>query len=71
LAKLAVLPEEAVFVGDRLYDDVMGAQAVGMRGVLTRQYRREGVEGHPIVPDRVIEALSELPGYIEELQQTE
>ncbi len=71
LEKLNVQPEEAVFVGDRLYDDVMGAQAVGMRGVLTRQYRREGVEGHPIVPDRVIESLSELPGYIAELQQAE
>jgi putative hydrolase of the HAD superfamily len=33
LKALALAPEEAVFVGDRLWDDVLGAQQVGMRTI--------------------------------------
>jgi putative hydrolase of the HAD superfamily len=55
-------PGETVFVGDRLYDDVSGAQAVGMRGILTRQYRQE--DDPDFAPDAVIEHLSELPGVL-------
>jgi putative hydrolase of the HAD superfamily len=60
LDRLRVEAVEAVFVGDRLLDDVTGAQAVGMRAVHTRQFRqessREGVE-----PDATIESIAELP----------
>jgi len=59
LARVGAEPGETVFVGDRLYDDVSGAQAVGMRGVLTRQFRRE--EDPAYRPDAVIEHLKELP----------
>lgn len=48
-----------VFVGDRLNDDITGAQAVGMRAVLTREFRQE--EPADVRPDAVIERLSELP----------
>jgi len=51
-----------VFVGDRLVDDIAGAQAVGMRAVLTRQYRSE--EPDSIAPDAVIEHITELPGVL-------
>jgi FMN phosphatase YigB (HAD superfamily) len=34
---LGVTPDEAVFVGDRLQDDVAGAQATGMRAVWVRR----------------------------------
>lgn len=64
LNELGVTPQEAVFVGDRLVDDVGGARAVGMRAVLTHQYRQEplnGVRPRGMAPDAVIGRLSELP----------
>ncbi|NBV90132.1 MAG: HAD family hydrolase [Actinobacteria bacterium] len=33
LYNLDVLPEEAAFVGDRMFDDIHGAQSIGMRGI--------------------------------------
>ncbi len=68
LSELGVAPGEAVFVGDRLVDDVAGAQAVGMRAVLTHQYRQEPFEGAPVTPDAVISRLSELPQAIERIE---
>lgn len=59
LKELDVKPVDAIFVGDRLVDDVAGAQAIGMRAVLTQQYRRE--EPEDIKPDAVIGRVSELP----------
>jgi putative hydrolase of the HAD superfamily len=58
LSRLGTDPAETVFVGDRLYDDVNGAQAVGMRAVLTRQFRAE--EDPQFRPDAVIDHLREL-----------
>jgi putative hydrolase of the HAD superfamily len=63
LTRMVAEPAEAVFVGDRLYDDVGGAQAVGMRAVQTRQFRAEDdPEAHP---DAVIDHLRELPAVLE------
>ncbi len=50
-------PSRAVFVGDRPYDDVFGAQRVGMRGVL-RPNRH--MPGYDVTPDAVIGSLPEL-----------
>src|SRR5438132_11092303 len=41
LGRVSVDAGEAVFVGDRLLDDVSGARDVGMRTVLTHQFRQE------------------------------
>ena len=41
LGRVQADPGEAVFVGDRLLDDVSGARGVGMRTVLTHQFRQE------------------------------
>jgi putative hydrolase of the HAD superfamily len=60
LAELHVDPSEAVFVGDRVKDDIGGAQSLGMRGVLTRQFRQEEFEGTGISPAGVIDRLSDL-----------
>ncbi len=61
-AAIGVAPVACIFVGDRPYDDISGAQQVGMRTVL-----REGgtVPAHPVVPDRTIRSLSELVPVVE------
>ena len=55
-------PAHTVFVGDRLNDDVVGAQAVGMRTILTREFRQE--EPGDVEPDAVVDSLTEVPGVI-------
>jgi putative hydrolase of the HAD superfamily len=59
LARLGAEAAQTVFVGDRLYDDISGAQAVGMRGVQTKQFRQE--DDPSFRPDAVIDHLRELP----------
>lgn len=61
-------PAEAVFVGDRLFDDIHGAKAIGMRAVLVPHSRipagqRGDVEG---VPDAVVGRLADLLAVIDE-----
>lgn len=67
LNELKVRPEEAVFVGDRLHDDIGGAQRLGMRGVLTHEFRQEALDSQPVKPDLVIDRLPELVPYVKEL----
>jgi putative hydrolase of the HAD superfamily len=62
LNALGESPADAVFVGDRLNDDVVGAQAVGMRTILTREFRVE--EPSDVRPDAVVEKLAEVPDVI-------
>jgi putative hydrolase of the HAD superfamily len=56
-------PESCVFVGDRPYDDVHGAQAVGMRTVLIPNSDVPAFD--TAVPDAVIGSLSELRPLVE------
>ena len=49
LSSLDVAPERAVFVGDRIRDDVAGAQSAGMRAVLLTG--RHPVEATGVIPD--------------------
>jgi putative hydrolase of the HAD superfamily len=62
LMRLGAEPASTVFVGDRLYDDVSGAQAVGMRAVQTRQFRQEADPA--LAPDAAIDHLRELPAVL-------
>lgn len=55
-------PARAVFVGDRLYDDVFGAKSYGMRAVLRPN---PAVPSHAVEPDAVITALPELIDLVE------
>ena len=50
-------PRRAVFVGDRLYDDVFGAKALGMRAV---HRRNAAVPSYAVEPDATIGRLPEL-----------
>jgi putative hydrolase of the HAD superfamily len=56
---------ETVFVGDRIDADVEGPAKLGMRTVLTQQYRAEDPNIAPVKPDAVITHLRELPGVVE------
>ena len=64
LAKVGVEPSKAVFVGDRIREDVQGPKSVGMRAVLTREWRQEDDPG---VADFVIARLGELPTVLNRL----
>ncbi len=55
-------PRTAVFVGDRPYDDISGAKALGMRAVLRPN---PAVPGHPVEPDATIERLPELLPFVD------
>ena len=68
LDELEVAPREALFVGDRMIDDVGGARGVGMRAVLTHQYRQEPPDGGSAPPDAVIRRLSELPAALDRIE---
>lgn len=59
LDELNAEPSQAVFVGDRLVEDIGGAQKVGMKGILRRAARRD--YSAPITPDARIDQLKELP----------
>ncbi|MGI8792457.1 MAG: HAD family hydrolase [Acidimicrobiales bacterium] len=55
-------PTRAVMVGDRLFDDIFGAKALGMRTV----YRpNRSVPGFDVKPDATIRSLVELIGLID------
>jgi HAD superfamily hydrolase (TIGR01509 family) len=64
LDKLGINAAEAVFVGDRLDADVEGPSRLGMRTVLTRQYRAEDTATARVQPDHVIDHLSQLPPWL-------
>lgn len=55
-------PSRAVFVGDRPFDDIHGAQQAGMRTVLRPN---SDVPAHDVTPDAEIASLSELVAVID------
>lgn len=60
-------PARAVFVGDRLFDDIHGAKSAGMRAILVPHsvipvWQTTGVEGSP---DAIIDNLGELLGHLD------
>jgi HAD superfamily hydrolase (TIGR01509 family) len=59
-------PARCVYVGDRLYDDVSGAKAAGMRAVLVPHSDIPEVQRVPVDvrPDAVLQRLSDLPALI-------
>ena len=59
LDRLKVLPEESVFVGDRVQDDVVGAQAAGMKAIWV-QRGTNGSEIATIRPNATVNSLGEI-----------
>ena len=62
--ELNVQPSEAVFVGDALEIDVLGAQRAGLRGVWIST---NGQSAGYVQPDAVIHRLAELPAVLDQL----
>ena len=64
LRSLGVAPEDAVYVGDRQYEDVHGAGQAGMRSVWLN---RDGVALDPNLPtpDYHVASMSEIPALID------
>lgn len=63
-------PDRAVFVGDRVFDDIHGAKSVGMRAVLVPhstvpEWQLGHTEGEP---DAVVEQLADLKAVVEAWQ---
>jgi len=74
LERLDIEPEEAIFVGDRLDNDVAGAQAAGMVSVLMcppHIATREQHRARDITPDFTITALAELEAVLERFGRPE
>jgi HAD superfamily hydrolase (TIGR01458 family) len=69
LAGLGTDPTTTVMVGDDLGSDVLGAQAVGITGVLVRtgKFRPSDLEGATGDPDHVIDDISGLPQLLRQL----
>lgn len=60
-------PADCVYVGDRPYDDVSGAKAVGMRAILVPHSDIPPHQQVPVdvEPDAVIQSLAELPNVLD------
>lgn len=58
LDALAVDPAHALFVGDRVREDILGPQSVGMRAALTHEFRKEDPAGAN--PAGVLASLTDL-----------
>jgi putative hydrolase of the HAD superfamily len=70
---LGVEPEEAVFVGDRPWDDILGAQQVGMRTVWI-PHSKIPVEQMPddsAVPDAIAHRLGDVLGFVRDWRDGE
>jgi HAD superfamily hydrolase (TIGR01509 family) len=64
LKKIGAEASQTLFVGDRVREDVQGPKALGMKAVLTREWRQEDDPG---VADFVIQRLGELPAIVNRL----
>jgi putative hydrolase of the HAD superfamily len=58
LDRLRIEPEESIFIGDKLIEDIGGAKNIGMEAILKFKEGRD--YSAPIIPDGTIKNLSEL-----------
>jgi HAD superfamily hydrolase (TIGR01458 family) len=65
LSLLGVAAERAIMVGDDITNDILGAQAAGLRAVQVRTGKFRDTDLDRGAPDRVIDALAGLPAILE------
>ncbi|MEO8477011.1 MAG: TIGR01458 family HAD-type hydrolase [Actinomycetota bacterium] len=64
LAELDLAPDRAAMVGDDIVNDVLGAQALGLTGVLVRTGKFSPSDLDRGRPDHLIDALADLPALL-------
>ncbi|MGE5225913.1 MAG: HAD-IIA family hydrolase [Planctomycetaceae bacterium] len=64
LALLGLPPERVAMVGDDIANDVLGAQAAGITGVLVRTGKFQEDDLRKGVPDVVLGSLADVPGWL-------
>jgi HAD superfamily hydrolase (TIGR01458 family) len=66
VAELGVDAGRVAMIGDDLHNDVLGAQAAGLRGVLVRtgKFRQEVLDASSERPDLVIDSFADLPALL-------
>jgi HAD superfamily hydrolase (TIGR01458 family) len=66
LEMLDLTPDEVAMVGDDIYSDVLGAQAMGIDGVLVRtgKFRSETLAASTSAPNHVIDSFVDLPALL-------
>lgn len=62
LSRMGVEPTEALFVGDRVREDVLGPRAAGIRAALTHEFRQE--DPLDARPEAVLGRLDDLYGIL-------
>lgn len=65
LQAMQVQPEEVIFVGDRLKEDIAGPKSLGMKAILKLREGRDHAED--IKPDAIVNYLSDIPKVISQL----
>ncbi len=62
MTELGMEADDVVMIGDDIYNDIAGAQAAGLRGVLVKsgKYRESAVARSGVTPDLVIESIADL-----------
>lgn len=65
---LGLAPDQVLVVGDDIDNDVGGAQAAGLQGVLvkTGKYRAELAERSEVSPNAIIDSVADLPGLLQQ-----
>ncbi|MFA9566037.1 MAG: TIGR01458 family HAD-type hydrolase [Acidimicrobiales bacterium] len=63
LTELGLQPDDAAMIGDDIENDVLGAQAAGVHGVLVRtgKYRPEALSQQHEPPDFMLDSVADLP----------
>jgi HAD superfamily hydrolase (TIGR01458 family) len=66
LAMLGVTADRAAMVGDDIVNDILGAQAAGLTGILVRtgKYREGDEEGREGRPDHVLPSFADVPAFL-------
>lgn len=66
LARLGVTADQALMVGDDIESDVLGAQRIGITGVLVRtgKYQPETLASASGTPDHVVDSFADLPALL-------
>ena len=66
LKDMGVGPRETAMIGDDILTDVLGAQNMGMKGILveTGKYREDQAKESGVTPDLVLRSIAELVEYL-------